>query len=352
MTSAVSPPSSAPAAKSSREARSLAAAADLSSLPRAWGPSLGEGLLREQPEDFQVHETLAHDLSGDGEHLYLRVRKRAQNTTWVAREYAQALGLPRVAVGYAGLKDRHALTSQWFSLHLPGCADPVLPQLRGVEILQTIRHRQKLRIGALRANEFRLRLRNFTGDRDLAEGRLAVIAVHGVPNYFGGQRFGHGARNLHLLGSERMIRDRNRRSFGLSAVRSALFNGYLASRIEDGSWLRRLPGELAGHRDDPDSAGGLLWGEGDNLNRGDALAREQEWFACFPDTLNTLAKYRPRMSRRALRLMPQALAWNWQGCDLELRFSLGKGSYATAVVRELGDFTEPRQRTDSPSSGG
>ncbi len=328
-------------ASADSEATRLAAAADLASLPRAWGRSLGVGLLRSQVEDFQVRETLAYDLSGQGEHLYLWVRKRAQNTRWVARELARAFGLPRVAVGYAGLKDRHALTYQWFSLHLPAKADPVLPTLPGVEILHTKRHSQKLRIGALSANEFQLKLRNFRGERDLANRRLAIIAAQGVPNYFGAQRFGLAGGNLDLLGSPRALRDRNRRSFGLSAVRSALFNGYLATRVADSTWLQRLPSELAGQREDPESGGGLLWGEGENQNRGEALAREQEWFAGFPETLESLAKFRPRMSRRALRLIPQAMEWSWQGRDLALGFSLPKGTYATVVARELGDFSAP-----------
>ncbi|HHQ14875.1 MAG TPA: tRNA pseudouridine(13) synthase TruD, partial [Chromatiales bacterium] len=197
--------------------------ADFGVLPRAWGDAAATGIMRSRPEDFQVIEQLPFEPSGEGEHLFVQVRKTGQNTRWVAKRLADAAGIDYRATGYAGLKDRRAVAEQWFSLHLPGQNDPVLPEIPDVEVLQQIRHGNKLRTGALAGNRFKLVLRDCNGDRNAIVERLERISAQGAPNYFGPQRFGRDARNLELLNVEGRV-GREARSFGLSALRSALFN--------------------------------------------------------------------------------------------------------------------------------
>src|ERR1700735_4227497 len=216
-------------------------------LPRAYGaPSLA-ARLRSTPEDFRVEEVLGYDAEGQGEHALLWVEKRGANTDWVARELAKFAGVSPVAVGYAGLKDRHAVTRQTFSVRLAGKPDPdwsTFPHA-DVKVLAATRHSRKLKRGALRGNRFVLVLREAQGDRDAAEQVLQQIAARGVPNYFGEQRFGREGGNVAqaraMFAGRRVERDK--RSFLLSAARSQIFNDVLAARVERGAWDTPLDGE-------------------------------------------------------------------------------------------------------------
>jgi len=334
------------------EVQRLKQGADLNSLPRMMGVPPTTGVIRTEPADFIVRESLAFELTGAGEHLYLLVRKTGQNTRWVAKQLARLLDLPFRAVGFAGMKDRHAVTEQWFSLHLPGRADPDLAsvEIDGVEILRQQRHAGKLRIGALRGNLFRLVIRGLDGDQGELERRLSALRDGFVPNYFGAQRFGRGGGNLDLFGDlgQPAKLGRESRSFALSALRSALFNNYLAQRIAAGSVLTPLPGEIvyceaeSGYRHEPDVRGsgqlllptGLMWGAGDNRATDSALDHEQAFIAQYPATMNLLATHDLRMMRRPLMIRPAGLEWHLDDHQATVTFSLARGQFATAVLRE------------------
>ncbi|MFI4970733.1 MAG: tRNA pseudouridine(13) synthase TruD, partial [Lysobacterales bacterium] len=217
-------------------------------LPYAHGEPPASGLLRARPEDFRVEETLGFEPSGEGEHAFLLVEKTGANTEWVARQLADAAGAAPLAVGYAGLKDRHAVTRQTFTVQLPGRADPHWRALEipGVRVLAVTRHNRKLKRGAHRGNRFRIRLRGVRGDFGAVDARIALIRSRGVPNYFGEQRFGRDAQNLALaealFAGRRM--PRAQRGFALSAARAELFNALLARRVADQVWDRALDGEV------------------------------------------------------------------------------------------------------------
>ena len=327
--------------------------------PRAGGDPPASALIRSRPEDFQVEEILGFIPADTGQHVLLQVRKRGANTEWVARRLARLSGVPRRAVGYAGLKDRQAVTTQWFSLDLAGRAVPdwsVLAE-EGIEVLQCRHHDRKLRQGAVRANRFRLVLRRLRGDRAALEAALQRIQCHGVPNYFGPQRFGRDnlQRAAAMLLYGRPVRDRFQRGMYLSAARAWLFNRVLAVRVAAGNWNQALSGDvlvLDGRHSvfpcpEPDAdiqrrlaAGelhptGPLWGTSGLSSTGAAaewerraLEGEQAWCAA-------LAGAGMKLQRRALRLMPRALAWYWEGERLELEFTLCAGGFATSVLREL-----------------
>ena len=329
-------------------------------LPRAYGaPSLA-ARLRSTPEDFRVEEVLGYDAEGQGEHALLWVEKRGANTDWVARELAKFAGVSPVAVGYAGLKDRHAVTRQTFSVQLAGKPDPdwsTFPHA-DVKVLAATRHSRKLKRGALRGNRFVLVLREAQGDRDAAEQVLQQIAARGVPNYFGEQRFGREGGNVaqaRAMFAGRRV-DRDKRSFLLSAARSQIFNNVLAARVERGAWDTPLDGEiwsLAGSRSwfgpEPFSdvlaerlaradihPSGPLWGQGEPPTVGVAGALEREVAAASSDLAEGVASARMDQERRPLRLLPRDLKWRWLDDNaLELAFELPAGAYATVVVREL-----------------
>lgn len=222
------------------------ASADLPGCGGAW----------REPEDFYVEEVPAYLPSGEGEHAFLWVEKRGVATLELVKQLSRALGIPGSEVGYAGMKDKHAVTKQWLSV--PAKVEDELKRLElaGVAILEVKRHANKLKTGHLRGNRFVITLR---GVEEQAEARaLAVIDrlnERGLPNYFGTQRFGVEGDNAQraravLRKEQRAPRDRRRWRLLLSALQSQLFNEWVARRIEADRWSRLLGGEVmlrAGH---------------------------------------------------------------------------------------------------------
>lgn len=342
-------------------------------LPWAFGGPPLTGLLRERPEDFQVDEALGFDLDGEGPHVFLHVRKTGLNTEQVARQLGHHARVPLMAVGYAGLKDRHAVTRQWFSVELGGRPEPDWTTLDGpaLEVLSVRRHRRKLRRGALKGNRFQIRVRAPEGERALAETRLTRLATAGVPNYFGPQRFGRDQDNL--TQAERLFRGElgritpHLRGLYLSAARSHLFNQVLSERVAQGTWDQALPGDLmqldGSHSwfalGEPDPTiqrrlaeqdihpTGPLWGRGELESGGAVADLERAVAGRFPLWCQGLDAFGLKQERRALRLPVRELAWDWDGAgDLILGFFLPAGGFATTVLRELLSQPEMREMGD------
>ncbi|WP_255516302.1 tRNA pseudouridine(13) synthase TruD [Luteimonas suaedae] len=353
-----------------------ASTASGAALPGAWGDPVLAASIRATPEDFQVEELDGFEASGSGEHLLLTVEKRGMNTAFAAERIAAWAGVPVSAIGYAGLKDRHALTRQRFSVHLPGREAPEPRTLdreehgpgQALRVLARARHAKKLPRGALAGNRFVLTLRDVRGDRRAVETRLMTIAASGVPNYFGEQRFGRDGGNLQaalaMFAGRRMRREQ--RTHLLSAARSELFNRVLAARVRDGSWNRGLEGEvwiLDGSRSvfgpEPWSEtlaqrlqafdihpSAPLWGTGAPRSTTAALALETAAMEGEDATAlrQGLEAAGLRQERRATRLRPAAVAWEWLGDDvIRLGFELPAGAYATTVLAELGSMRNAAQ---------
>jgi tRNA pseudouridine13 synthase len=331
--------------------------------PRAHGAAVLSARIRATPEDFVVEEIDAFPPSGAGEHLLLTVRKRGMNTAFAAKRIAQWAGVAESAIGYAGLKDRHALTTQRFSVWLPKKQAPDIEALRSdeLDVLAHAWHARKLPRGALAGNRFVLTLREVEGDADAIDARLRDIAARGVPNFFGEQRFGRGGGNvdkaLAMFAGRRVKREE--RGHLLSAARSALFNRVLAERVRRDCWDRGLDGEvwmLDGSRSvfgpEPWSEAlaarlasfdihpsGPLWGRGALRSADEALALETAALGegDGPALCAGLERAGLAQERRALRLRPESLAWDRpEPTTLRLRFTLPPGAYATTVLAELG----------------
>jgi len=312
-----------------------------------------------------VEELLGFEADGEGEHWLLQVEKTGSNTAWVAGQLARAAGVAKRDVGYSGLKDRHAVTIQHFSL--PASRGDSVDWQRvegpGFRVLAAQRHRRKLRRGSHRGNRFHIRVTGLSGDTRALESRLQA-ATRGVPNYFGEQRFGRGMGNLQL--AARVLSDPGRRwprverEFALSSARALVFNEVLAARVRDRSWDRLLAGDLAmlagshsvfaveevdealrsrlqAHDLDPS---GPLPGSGGMQPGGSVLALEQAVCASFAGLQAGLQELGVRAERRRLRLLPQAMDWSLDGETLALSFDLPAGSFATAVLRELVHYGE------------
>lgn len=332
--------------------------------PMAYGGPVLRGRLRVQPEDFEVEELRSFGPGGTGEHAWIEIEKRGANTEWVARELARFAGVQPLAVGFAGLKDRHALTRQVFTVHLAGRADPDWSALavEGVRVLLATRHQRKLARGALSGNRFRLVIRDVEGQTDAVAERVDQIAQHGVPNRFGEQRFGLGAGNiaaaLAMFAGRRVGKAERGRL--LSTARSAIFNAVLDARIGDDTWNRGLDGDvfqidgsgsIFGPEPVDDVLGeriaslavhptGPLWGRGtprvtESVEALETRIAADPSLAAFARGLEAAGVER---ARRSLRVRVGGLQHQWiDPTTLELRFELPAGAYATVVAAELVD---------------
>lgn len=326
---------------------------------RAFGTPAVVAEIRTEPSDFVVEEQIAIECSGDGEHDWLRIEKTGANTHWVAGRLAQHAGIPERDVGYAGLKDRHAVTRQWFSVRRVGETDWTAFSAEGVSVLECRRHRRKLQRGAHVGNRFRIALRGtgIAAAAGLLEERLEEIGVAGVPNYFGEQRFGRDGGNvslaLALFAGKRLAR--HKRSMALSAARSLLFNAVLDTRVRDSSWNRILPGELVNLDgtgsvfavDAPDAElerrcseqdihpTATLWGAGAPLSSGRVAEIEKAVTGDWTDIIRGLEAAGLKPLTRPLRLPVRGLAWAFESDALWVEFTLDSGAFATAVLREL-----------------
>ncbi len=328
--------------------------------PRALGTPLPPARLKVEPEDFLVEEQLSFVPSGSGPHWLLSVEKRNANTQWVAKELGILAGVPIDAIGYAGLKDRHAVTRQWFSV----------PAALGAEYWRAVRtaefkvldvqgNSRKLKRGALSGNRFKIRLRDAPWSAAQLEEKLTLIKSHGVPNYFGPQRFGRGGCNLDRVQlwaeSGHAPRGRALRAFTLSAARSLLFNSLLARRVAARDWDQLAVGDLAS-LDGSDShflvtavdeellrrsaafdvhPSGALWGRGEPASRGAALRVELDAVQSMGAVAELLAQEGLRQERRALRCAVRELVALQDEGTVTLSFLLGRGQFATAVLREI-----------------
>ena len=328
----------------------------------AFGGPPVSGVTRTRPEDFFVDEVLGFEPEGVGEHVLLHIEKRNTNTQWLADQLARYVGIPKRDVSYAGLKDRNALTRQWFSLGLAGANEPAWEDMNieNVRVLQHVRHRRKLRRGTLQGNRFELVIRELQGDVATLETRLQQVAQLGVPNYFGEQRFGHNGANLQqaiAMFQGRRIKNRHKRSLYLSAARSFLFNELLSQRVAAGNWNRAIEGDvmlLAGTNsyfipDEYDEdiqqrlanfdihPSGCLWGKGESPARDHAAILEDNLSQMHPEYCRGLEQAGMKQERRSLRLGVAELEWDLDASQqqLMLRFFLPAGSYATTVLREL-----------------
>jgi len=330
-------------------------------LPLAYPLTGNSAFYRNQPEHFQVTEKLNFQLSGSGDHLYLFIEKNNTNTDWLAKELARKSGLKPVDVGYAGRKDRFAVTRQWFSLHLPQSksVDLTIFQSNDYKILEHSRHTKKLRKGEIESNHFQLQLINFKGDFESFQSRVKLLANKGFPNYFGPQRFGHEGANIDkardMLSGKYRVKDRNKRSIYLSAARSFLFNLILAKRIEQNCWQSAIDGDqLLEQGNDlmivTESITeelrqqllegkllitGPLPGDGQSTVTADSLKLEQAVLASHESLYEGIANSRIQWQRRPLKAMPGNVSSEQNEHGILIEFSLSTGCYATSLLREL-----------------
>lgn len=340
----------------------------IAALAFAFGSPPCSAAFKSKPADFCVDEELGFELSGEGDHLCVQIRKTGVATPQVVRLLQKAAGVREVDIGYAGLKDRQGVCVQWFSIHQPGKHSAGEPSLQitepGMEVLQVVRNNRKIRRGSHRGNRFRIRLRELQSTSadpvvDLTR-RLELIGARGVPNYFGEQRFGTENNNvglaLQMFAGELRVARGFKRSMLLSAARSQLFNTLLSQRVAQQSWDRYLADDVM-NLNGSDSVfvprewdatlqerlehfdihpTGPLWGKGELRSSGAAAALELACAAQHQVLCAGLEAAGLQQARRSLRLPVEGLQWTFTPeQNLELEFMLPPGTYATTVLREL-----------------
>lgn len=328
--------------------------------PSVYGQPSGSGKIRSFPSDFIVKENLSFEPSGAGEHAFLLIEKTGENTDYVARQLARFANVRQRDVSYAGLKDRYAVTSQWFSVWLPGKSDPdwTLFESASIKVLQSIRHARKLKRGVLSGNSFTLLIRDWQGDKTGTLCQLEQIKTNGIANYYGPQRFGNDGQNVNkalaMFNGAKVGREQ--RSLYISAARSYLFNRILANRVMQNNWNQPLTGDtyqfdqshscfqsgqadadiirrIAAKEIHPTA---VLWGKGDADCSADAFAIEQTVINAYQSLALGLVASGVERDRRALRVNVQDLQWQFvDDTTLALGFTLPAGSYATSVLREI-----------------
>lgn len=332
-------------------------------LPWLYGQPVTRGIFKQAPADFVVQEQIKLEPTGDGEHLWLLCRKTGMNTQFLADRLAQWAGVAKRDVAYAGMKDRHAVTDQWFSIQLPGKASPELDTLKldGVEVLQAHRHQQKIRPAVIQQNRFIITLREIEQSKGL-QARWQQICEQGVPNYFGEQRFGIEGGNVdkaRAMFAGKRIKSKHQRGIYLSAARSHLFNLLLAQRLVDDSIYQPLPGDcmmLSGSRSfftyhgEADTLERLqqgdvrlalpLWGDGHDGMAPELAEFCQTTLAAETQLMSGLENARVKLAYRPALLKPLLPDLQLSANTATITFSLPAGAFATTVLRELVDYQQ------------
>ncbi|KAA3638006.1 MAG: tRNA pseudouridine(13) synthase TruD [Proteobacteria bacterium] len=321
------------------------------------------GDIRASATDFRVIEHHEVNFTESGEHLWFNIEKTDSNTAWVATQLASACKVPARQVGFAGMKDRHAVTQQWFSVQLPKISDIELITAKlpdEVTILEHHWHQSKIKTGQLKFNEFILVIRNVNGDQTAIEENIVLVEQRGVPNYFGPQRFGHDLNNIQQakdwFADKIRVNNKKLRGILISTARSHIFNLIVAHRIKHDLWQQVIPGDILqldqSHSWFPASDAtetelterlsdfdihitAALWGE-DQVQSTDQCAElENSIAATLPEYQPGFIQHRVKQDRRAIRIYPNELQHQWQDDALLLSFKLQPGAYATSVLREI-----------------
>ena len=337
----------------------------VSDLPYAFGKPLVSGQIKQRPSDFIVEEIPGFEPDGHGDHVYLTIQKTGLTTIAIVDALKRFTGVHAREIGFAGMKDKQAITTQAFSVNMAGKEEQNWQKLENeqIKILSVSRHPRKLKRGVLKGNRFRLRVTDIKGDVQSLQQSLEQVAQNGVPNFFGEQRFGRDEGNperaWRMFTQSGFKVKREERSLLLSSVRSMIFNALLAKRIELNNWQSLLEGEvinldgtarhfaeaiddvLVSRASEMDvHATGPLPGQSSRALEpaSEAGDIEQQLIQTYQPWVDQLVNQGLEHARRPLRVAVRDMQWQIVDDVLELSFSLTAGAYATVVLRELVTF--------------
>ncbi len=330
-----------------------------------YGSVQASGLIKSRPQDFQVLEELGFEPSGEGEHLFLLVEKSGLSTPELIDRVSRDYSIHPRHIGYSGLKDKNALTTQWLSLHLPG--PQTIPEAVASDdyrVLRAQRNRSKLRRGSHKSNFFRIAIRQVKELPEDSKAQLDAISSSGIANYFGAQRFGRNQDNVvqALKQLDRRGLKRARRSILLSSLRSYLFNQVLSQRISLDHWAQPLDGDVFMLRGSHSifsqaldatlsarfatmdiSSTASLYGKGQSPLGAKALELEQQVFDGHGEITGCLDRQGVERQMRALRAAVEAFDYELDRGEkiLRLELRLPAGSYLTSLLDHFIQVDEP-----------
>ena len=329
--------------------------------------------------DFVVQEDLGFSPSGCGDHIFVFVTKKGMTTIDVAKKISEVAGHKLSSIGYSGMKDKNGECTQWFSFPLTDDVEQILSSIENANLIvvKSELNERKLKVGSHQRNFFKITIRDCMGGQDNFEDRLLAIREHGVPNYFGTQRFGHKMQNVAAF-YESIISDKNSvsitknvnrhrvnsriRGIQISAARAFLFNQVLSTRLNMKNWATYLPGDvlnldgtesyfLPGSDDGQEKTqrrldifdihisgplAGIINSKDKYVTRSKAADIEFRSVNKYEELLNGLHMANVKASRRPLRFRAENLRWSWIDRNtLIITFSLRKGCYATSLLREV-----------------
>jgi tRNA pseudouridine13 synthase len=327
------------------------------------------GIIKTCPEDFIVDEIPLYEPCGEGQHLYIRFRKTGLTTRQVVTKVARQLGIKPERIGTAGLKDKDAVTSQWMSVpvHMMGDVDPKSFEEQRLEILECKKHNNKLKVGHLIGNRFKIRIRFCNpGALDRAGEIISRIMDRGMVNFYGEQRFGVEGNNIYegrdiILGKLKKDNPFLRRLF-MSSYQSHLFNGYAFARLKAGLAWKVMKGDVLKK---VDTGGMFVCSEPDTDQKrfdnreivqtgpmiGFKMKQPEDESADFEQSILQGMNYNEEVAqgclkrkimgtRRPLLVYPWDMSFHEDEAGLVINFSLPKGSFATVFIREI---TKPDQ---------
>jgi len=336
------------------------------SLLYPYGAAKISGVIKTSVADFLVDEILGFEPSGEGEHLFLRIEKTGLSTHELIDQIALDFNIKPRDVGYSGLKDKHAITRQWLSLHLAGQMQSMtIPETSSYKILEQGWHAKKLKPGSHRSNRFEVLIREVDSFGETTQQQLELIREKGMANYFGQQRFGvsddNVSRALQVFANARKTRklSRTRKGIYLSALRSELFNQILSARIGRDIWNKPVEGdvfmlsgsqsifqeeitdEIIGRFSLFDiSSTASLFGEGENRLNFQALEIEQTIFKENAEICDCLLRLKAKLHRRPIRIQVKNLEVDYQSANklINIKAELPRGSYFTSLLNHFVDF--------------
>jgi len=323
------------------------------------------GQIKKSPEDFVVREVPVYEPEGTGEHLFIQLTKEGITTRDVQKALSRIYQTPRGDVNYAGIKDKHAVTTQFFSVWLKDGQDKdrayQLEEELPVTIHKLVFHPRKIKSGHLLGNEFSIRIGHLEIPVDEATEKARQIArtiqTKGLPNFYGSQRFGmegdNAQKGLEIILGHRKEKNKWLRRFLASSYQSYLFNYYLYRRIQEGLYQTILDGDVAKKQETGGifivedreaeqqrfdnqeiSYTGPVYGKKMTPAQGESARLEEQILEEQQIDMQTLKDARLTGTRRQGILIPQ-IAVEQQTDSLCLNFSLPKGAFATIVIREF-----------------
>jgi len=305
---------------------------------------------KQKSQDFIVEEELPFELSGKGDAFFVFFEKRNLNTMDVVEHLCSSLGISRMSLGIAGLKDKKAITRQWISVYKSvfkkiGGENVFLNKLEEkVKIIKTNRHEAPIGMTTKIKNVFYIRLRankNLAqNEKELASKKLRYLFNNGFPNFYGEQRFWIDGRNWRqwrdiLEGKKSKINKNGEIIFKLQSYSSKMFNEYLISRVK--KWLKTIDWDILNNQKTPTWP--VFWYDLKLCADGTEAGQKERSFLAARKLNNknirVFEKYKIYWIRRALWVFPEAVNMKFQWDDLLVRFTLPSGTYASILIDEM-----------------